>query len=162
MSATRTREEQVAASSASASAAVDRERDKRALKERKKLERKRNRIVDAVYYDKNIGYGSVADTTKLVKKYDPTITYEFVRNRILGSGYRQTHYTPNKQNSYISMGPKHELEVDIMDFTKEALEAHEGTERIRYGLVGLDNFTKKSSSHPHRKENRQSGNRRYG
>jgi len=147
-SAERIRESEAAGAAAAAKVA-----DKQAVKERKKLVRKRTKIVDAIYYDKKVGYGSVAQTAKLVKKVDPTITYEFVRNRILGSGYRQTHYTPNKQNSYISMGPKHELEVDIMDFTKEAEEAHEVAEKVRYGLVGLDNFTKKAAVIPIRKRN---------
>ena len=77
--------------------------DKQAVKENKKLEKKKTQIVDSIYYDKKVGYGSIAQTAKLVKKVDPTITYEFVRNRILGSDYRQTHYAPNKHNSFISM-----------------------------------------------------------
>ena len=42
--------------------------EKREAKERERLDRKKNRVVDAVYYNKKYGYGSVADTTKIVKK----------------------------------------------------------------------------------------------
>jgi len=42
--------------------------EKREAKERERLDRKKNRVVDAVYYNKKFGYGSVVDTAKLVKK----------------------------------------------------------------------------------------------
>ena len=98
----------------------------------------KERIIKEVYEDKEQGYGSIKDTFKQAVKKDPSIKLDDVKKYLDKQSFRQTQFTYKKFNSYISPGPMHELEVDLVDFTKKAKE----NDGFRYGLVAIDNFTK--------------------
>ena len=93
----------------------------------------------AIYNDKHDGYGSIAETYAKAKKVNPSITYEDARRFINKKEYQLTRHVEKKHNSFISMGPRFEIELDIMDFGAE-ITPEDG---YRYGVVGIDNFTKR-------------------
>jgi len=78
------------------------------------------------------------DTTRQAKEKDVNITYELVRDTLKKLKHRQTHFKYNRFNSYISPKPLFEIELDLIDLTSKA----EKDNGYRYGLVGIDNFTK--------------------
>ena len=98
----------------------------------------KERIIKEVYEDKEQGYGSIKDTFKQAVKKDPSIKLDDVKKYLDKQSFRQTQFTYKKFNSYISPGPMHELEVDLVDFTAKAKQ----NDGFRYGLVAIDNFTK--------------------
>ena len=98
----------------------------------------KEKIIKAVYEDKEQGFGSIRDTFKQAVKKDPSIKLDDVKKYLDKQSFRQTQFTYKKFNSYISPGPMHELEVDLVDFTEKAKE----NDGFRYGLVAIDNFTK--------------------
>ena len=52
--------------------------------------------------------------------------------------HRQTQFQYKKHNSFVSPHPLFEIEIDLVDLTAKA-EENDG---LRYGFVGIDNFTK--------------------
>lgn len=107
-------------------------------------EAQKEAVVRAVYHNKVYGFGSVVDTTKHAKLKDPSITQAFVKSVLDTIKHRQTHYTPNKHNTFISMYPKYEYQVDIADFTAKAAE----NGGYRYALIAVDGFSKYAAAIP--------------
>ena len=95
-------------------------------------------VLAAIYGDERDGYGSIAETYAKAKKVNPSITYEDVRKFINKKEYQQTRHVEKKHNSFISMGPRFEIELDLIDMGVKA----ETEDSYRYALVGIDNFTK--------------------
>jgi hypothetical protein len=98
----------------------------------------KQKIIKEIYYNRISGFGSISDTLKQAKEKDVNITYNDVKQYLDSLKHRQTHFKSNKYNTFVSMGPLYEIEIDIMDMTIEATE----DDGYRYGLVGIDNFTK--------------------
>ena len=95
-------------------------------------------IVHEIYFNRVAGFGSVADTLKQVQQRDVNTTYNDVKTYLDGLKHRQTHFKYNRYNSFVSPKPLFEIEIDLIDLTSKA-ELGKG---FRYGLVGIDNFTK--------------------
>ena len=98
----------------------------------------KEKIIKAVYEDKELGFGSIKDTFRQAVKKDPSIKLDDVKKYLDKQSFRQTQFTYKKFNSYISPGPMFEFEMDLIDFTKKAKE----NDGFRFGLVAIDNFTK--------------------
>ena len=78
------------------------------------------KLIKEIYFNRVSGFGSIADTTRQAKEKDVSITYNSVRDTLNKLKHRQTHFKPTKHNTFISMGPKHEIEIDVMDMTSKA------------------------------------------
>ena len=98
----------------------------------------KEKIIKAVYEDKEQGFGSIKDTFKQANEKDKSIKLDDVKKYLDKQPFRQTQFTYKKFNSYVSPGPIFELEMDLVDFTDKAKE----NDGYRYGLVAIDNFTK--------------------
>ena len=98
----------------------------------------KERIIKEVYEDKEQGYGSIKDTFKQAVKKDPSIKLNDVKKYLDKQSFRQTQFTYKKFNSYISPGPMHQWEVDLVNFTEKAKE----NDGFQHGFVAIDNFTK--------------------
>ena len=86
-----------------------------------------------IYYDPG-GYGSMQDTFKEVKKVDSSIKFSDVKDWFERSVERKKNL--RGFNSYVSLGPRDEFEVDLFDVN------YLGQDEFRYGLIAIDNFTK--------------------
>ena len=100
--------------------------------------------LSAIYNDERDGFGSIAETYAKARKKDPSITYADVRKFINKKTYQQTRHREKKHNSFISMGPLFEIELDVIDFGVAAGKEDSN----RYALVGIDNFTKMVAVEP--------------
>ena len=98
----------------------------------------KEKIIENIYEDKELGYGSLKDTFQQAVKKDPTIKYEDVKKYLDKLPHRQTQFKYEGFNSFVSPHPLFELEVDLIDLTKKA-EENAG---FRYCMVAIDNFTK--------------------
>ena len=87
-------------------------------------------LLKKVYYDP-VGYGSIQDTYKDVKKLDSSITMSDVKD------WFERNVERKKQlrgfNSYVSKGPLEELEVDLFDVN------YLGQKEFPFGLLAIDN-----------------------
>ena len=81
----------------------------------------KERIIKAVYEDKEQGFGSIKDTFKQAVKKDPSIKLDDVKKYLDKQPHRQTQFTYKKFNSFVSPGPKFEFEMDLIDMTAKAL-----------------------------------------
>ena len=98
----------------------------------------KEKIIKGIYFDRISGFGSINDTLRQAKKVDPNITQNHVKEFLSKQKHKQTHFTYKKYNTFINPHPLFEIEIDLIDLTSKA-EENEG---YRYGLVGIDNFTK--------------------
>jgi hypothetical protein len=98
----------------------------------------KEKIIESVYYNRVSGFGSVNDTFRQAKEKDASITINDVKEYLNKLKHKQTHFTYKKYNSFVSPHPLFEIEIDLIDLTSKA-EENNG---YRYGLVGIDNFTK--------------------
>ena len=89
--------------------------------------------IKKIYYDPG-GYGSMADTFKEAKKVDSSIKFSDVKDWFERSVERKKNL--RGFNSYVSLGPRDEYEVDLFDVN------YLGQDEFRYGLIAIDNFTK--------------------
>ena len=90
-------------------------------------------IIKKIYYDP-AGYGSMADTFKEAKKVDSSIKFSDVKDWFERSVQRKKNL--RGFNSYVSLGPRDEFEVDLFDVN------YLGQDEFRYGFLSIDNFTK--------------------
>ncbi len=90
-------------------------------------------IIKKIYYDP-AGYGSMADTFKEAKKVDSSIKFSDVKDWFERSVQRKKNL--RGFNSYASLGPRDEFEVDLFDVN------YLGQDEFRYGFLSIDNFTK--------------------
>ena len=90
-------------------------------------------IIKKIYYDPG-GYGSMQDTFKEVKKVDSSIQFSDVKDWFERSVQRKKNL--RGFNSYVSLGPRDEFEVDLFDVN------YLGQDEFRYGFLAIDNFTK--------------------
>ena len=111
----------------------------------------KEKIIKDIYYDRISGFSSIADTLRQAKKVDPTITHNHVKNFFEKLKHKQTHFTYKKYNTFISPHPLYEIEIDLIDLSTKA-EENIG---YRYGLVGIDNFTKYAHVVPCKSKNQQ-------
>ena len=86
-----------------------------------------------IYYDPG-GYGSMQDTFKEAKKVDSSIKFSDVKDWFERSVQRKKNL--RGFNSYVSLGPRDEFEVDLFDVN------YLGQDEFRYGFLSIDNFTK--------------------
>ena len=86
-------------------------------------------------YESN--FGTAYETYKEAVKKDNSIRLQDVKNYLNSLESVQTHFKYKKYNSFVSPGARFEFEIDIMDVL-----ARDGGDGIRYGLCGIDNFTK--------------------
>ena len=98
----------------------------------------KEKIIKAVYEDKEQGFGSIKDTFKQAVKKDPSIKLDDVKKYLDKQPHRQTQFTYKKFNSFVSPGPLFEFEMDLIDMTAKAKE----NDGYQYGWVAIDNFTK--------------------
>ena len=90
-------------------------------------------IIKKIYDDPG-GYGSMQDTFKEAKKVDSSIKFSDVKDWFERSVERKKNL--RGFNSYISLGPRDEFEVDLFDVN------YLGQDEFRYGFLSIDNFTK--------------------
>ena len=90
-------------------------------------------IIKKIYYDPG-GYGSMADTFKEAKKVDSSIKFSDFKDWFERSVERKKNLCGF--NSYVSLGPLDEFEVDLFDVN------YLGQDEFRYGFLSIDNFTK--------------------
>ena len=76
----------------------------------------------------------MADTFKEAKKVDSSIKFSDVKDWFERSVERKKNL--RGFNSYISLGPRDEFEVDLFDVN------YLGQDEFRYGFLSIDNFTK--------------------
>ena len=94
--------------------------------------------IKKVYEHPITAYGSINDTLKQASKINPCIQVADVRDYLHKLKHRQTQFQYKKHNSFVSPHPSFEIEIDLVDLTAKA-EENDG---LRYGFVGIDNFTK--------------------
>ena len=99
------------------------------------------RIIKETYHDESSGYGSLADTWRQAKAKNISITMADVKRVLNAREDRQVKMRHSGQNSFVSPGPRFEIELDVIDLGTQ-LDNIKGT--YRFGLVGIDNFTKKA------------------
>ena len=90
-------------------------------------------IIAKVFFDP-AGYGSINETLKDAKRYDPSITYEDVQN--WKNKHTERKIPMRGQNSFIASKPAEEYQMDLMFFTD--LKDHE----YAGGLLMVDIFSK--------------------
>ena len=96
------------------------------------------------YYDVEEGFGSVRDLYEKARKVDVGITLDMVSAWMRAQPNKQTRNYKN-YNSYTAPFAKYEFQIDLMDVT--SLLRDVGSEiksQLRYGLVCIDIFSKKS------------------
>ena len=98
----------------------------------------KEKIIKDVYFNQVSGYGSVVDTFKQSKVINSNIKISVVKDFLNKQPHRQTQFQYKKYNSFVSPHPLFEIEIDLVDLSKKA----EDNNGIRYGFVGIDNFTK--------------------
>ena len=89
-------------------------------------------------YESPDGDGSINDTYKKAVKLNSSVKVSDVKEYLGKQQHKQTQFQYKKHNSFVSPHPLFEIEVDLVDLSKKASES----EGIRYGFVGIDNFTK--------------------
>ncbi len=94
--------------------------------------------IKRIYYDVEDGYGSMRETFNKAKAINPDIKYEDVRAFM---EKQKVHQLKHQRGStrFVAKYPRHEFQMDLMDFTRSA-EVNHG---YRYGLVAVDVFSKK-------------------
>jgi hypothetical protein len=105
--------------------------------------RSKDQIISNIYYNVEIGYGSIKNTYDQARKEDPTVKLEDVQ--------KWMKQQPNKQrkpykgyNSYTAPFARFEYQIDIMDMNNlQKLEA-----QPRYALVVIDIFSKLGEAQP--------------
>ena len=90
-------------------------------------------IIKKIYYDPG-GYGSMQDTFNEAKKVDSSIKFSDVKDWFERSVQRKKNL--RGFNSYVSLGPRDEFEVDLFDVN------YLGQKEYPHGLLSIDNFTK--------------------
>ena len=100
----------------------------------------KNETIRNIYFNPIAGFGSINDTFQQAKKIDPSIKYNDVKDFMSKLSHKQTQFRYKGYNSFVPEHALFELEVDLIDMTKVA-EENDG---FRYGLVALDNFSKKA------------------
>jgi len=95
-------------------------------------------IIKQIYENPVTGYGSINDTFKQAYKINPSIKLSDVREYLNKLQHRQTQFQYKKHNSFVSPHPLFEIEIDLIDMSTKASE----NEGIRFGFVGIDNYTK--------------------
>ena len=90
-------------------------------------------IIKKIYHDPG-GYGSMQDTFKEAKKVDSSIKFSDVKDWFERSVERKKNL--RGCNSYVSLGPRDEFEVDLFDVN------YLGQAEFPFGLLAIDNFTK--------------------
>ena len=93
-------------------------------------------VLRKVYYNED-GFGSINETYKEAKKQLNTITIEDTKTWLEKQKGRQTKAYKGF-NSYVADEPLEEIQIDLVDFTKNASE----NDGYRYCLVAVDVFTK--------------------
>ena len=93
--------------------------------------------IGRVYYNVEHGYGSIKDTYKQAIRIDPDISVKDVQDFMKKQELHQLKGTKGS-NSFIPKKALHEIQADLMDFTKSA-EVNQG---YRYGFVAIDVFSK--------------------
>ena len=101
-------------------------------------EESKDATIKKIYEHPITGYGSINDTLKQASKINPSIKVADVRDYLNKLKHRQTQFQYKKHNSFVSPHPLFEIEIDLVDLTAKA-EENDG---LRYGFVGIDNFTK--------------------
>ena len=91
-------------------------------------------------YETNFGtaYGVDKEAVK-----NNRVRLQGVKNYMSSREDKQTQVKYKKYNSFVSPGARFEFEIDIM-----GVLARDGGDGIRYGLCGIDNFTKMVSVIP--------------
>ena len=84
--------------------------------------------IKKIYYDPG-GYGSMQDTFKEAKKVDRSIKFSDVKDWFERSVERKKNL--RGFNSYVSLGPRDEFEVDLFDVN------YLGQDEFRYGFWQL-------------------------
>ena len=97
----------------------------------------KNAIISKVYYDPDVGFGSIENTFKEAKKYSDSITIEDVKR------WKDNHVGRKTQlrgyNSFIPVEAYQEYQMDIAFFSDLNKEAGE---RLPYAFLMIDAFTK--------------------
>ena len=92
-------------------------------------------LIAKIYYEPSGGYGSIYDTYKEAKAKDKSVTLNAVKDWF--ERYVERKKQLRGYNSYVSKGPRDEYEVDLFDVD------YLGQKEFPYGLLAIDNFTKR-------------------
>ena len=96
----------------------------------------KEKMLRKIYYSED-GFGSINETYKEAKKQLNTITLEDTKTWLEKQKGRQTKAYEGF-NSYVADEPLEEIQIDLVDFTRNASE----NDGYRYCLVAVDVFTK--------------------
>ena len=88
------------------------------------------------YYNVATGFGSVAKTYKAAKAIDDNVTMAATKAFLARQEGRQKA-KPRTTNSYVAVGPRDTIQVDLADF-----RGFGPATKFRYALIGVDVFTK--------------------
>ena len=99
-------------------------------------------VLRRVYYNAATGFGSIAKTYKAARAIDDNVTMAATKASLVRQEGRQKA-KPRTTNSYVAVGPRDTIQVDLADFT-----GFESTTKYRYALVGVDVFTKLAFAKP--------------
>ena len=104
----------------------------------------KNEVLEKIYYDLERGYGSVRSLYEEAKKDGLVITLEEVREWVKKQPNKQRRNYKNS-NSYSPPFARAVYSVDIMDMTSLMKDTDTFKEEYkRYGLICIDNFSKKT------------------
>ena len=94
-------------------------------------------ILRQIYYDKETGFGSIAETYRDAHKVLNTITYQDTKDWLDKQKSRQTK-SYRGFNSYVAPKALHEFQVDLAVFTDSAKD----NDGYKYAFVAIDIFSK--------------------
>ena len=94
------------------------------------------------YYNVATGFGSVAKTFKAAKAIDADVTMAATEAFLARQEGRQKA-KPRTTNSYVAVGPRDTVQVDLADF-----RGFGRATEFRYTLIGVDVFTKLAFAKP--------------
>ena len=101
----------------------------------------RQNVIKQAYEDPRTGFGNIADTLRLARAQDPTISRADVVRFMEGLKHREDR--PQRgYNSYVPVEPMHQVQVDLADMSVLSSKPY------RYLLVAVDSFTKKAAAVP--------------
>ena len=106
------------------------------------------RIIKRMYDHEEQSFGSLDDAWRQAKAEEISITMADVKRVLNSFEDRQVKMRHSRQNSFVSPGPKFEIEMDVIDLGRPKEEEGQASQTtatyLRFGLVGIDNFTKKA------------------
>ncbi len=102
-----------------------------------KMSESKEDIINRIYFNPEIGFGSITDTYKQAVKLDSSITVADVKKELDKLSHRQIKgKTVRGFNSYVPKRANQQIQIDLADFSRAVVDG------FRYAVVAVDVFTK--------------------